>query len=79
MNCLTEHLGTLKTEMFVAAIIRENFDYTKWQRDYFDAMTPDEIKKDVSEFLNNNPYNGNAVRLSQRLYPESPDPVSDKF
>ena len=51
MDCLRENLGILKAEMFVAEIIRNNFDYTEWQRTYFDAMTTDEIKQDIDEFV----------------------------
>ena len=61
MDCLREHLGIIKAEMFVAEIIRNNFDYTEWQRAYFDAMTADEIKQDINEFVKKNPYKGNAV------------------
>ena len=63
MTCLKENLGIIKAEMFVAEIIRNNFDYTKWQREHFDAMTTDEIKQDIDEFLKKNPYSGNAVRV----------------
>ncbi|MBR2215168.1 MAG: hypothetical protein IJ849_05360 [Selenomonadaceae bacterium] len=63
MDCLRENLGILKAEMFVAEIIRNNFDYTEWQRAYFDAMTTDEIKQDIDEFVKKNTYQGNAVRI----------------
>ncbi|MBQ7515038.1 MAG: hypothetical protein IJS96_02040, partial [Schwartzia sp.] len=62
MNCLTEHLGTLKAEMFVAAIIRENFDYTEWQRAYFDAKSPAEISRKAAQHEKDHPFQGNAVR-----------------
>ena len=32
INCLVERLGIIKTEIFISQIIREPFDYTKWQR-----------------------------------------------
>ena len=63
MDCLRENLGVLKAEMFVAEIIRNNFDYTEWQRVYFDAMTTEEIKQDIDKFIKKNPYKGNAVRI----------------
>ena len=75
MNCLTEHLGTLKTEMFVAAIIRENFDYTEWQRAFFDAKSPAEISREAVQYEKDHPFQGNAVRLSRRFRPEEPDPI----
>ena len=73
MACLTEHLGEVKAEMFVAAIIRENFDYTEWQRTYFDAKTPEEISREATAYENEHPFTGNAVRLSHRLYPDDTD------
>jgi hypothetical protein len=46
LSVLTERLGILEAEHFIAIIKREPFDYTKWREDLF---------KDVSldEFLNN--------------------------
>ena len=56
-----------------------NFDYTEWQRAYFDAMTTDEIKQDIDAFVKKKPFQGNAVRLSHRLRPEDPDPIANHF
>ena len=36
ISCLIASLGVLDTERFISFIIREKFDYTKWQRNYFD-------------------------------------------
>ena len=38
-------------------------DYTKWQREYFDAKTPEEISKEAFQFEKAHPYIGNAQRL----------------
>lgn len=38
MNCLIRELGVVDTEYFIAAVQRERFDYTKWQREHFDKM-----------------------------------------
>ena len=76
MACLTEHLGTVKAEMFVAAIIRDNFDYTEWQRTYFDAKTPKEISQEAIAYEKEHPFTGDAVRLSHRLYPADADEVA---
>lgn len=46
-----------------ASIIREKFDYTKWQRDYFDAKTPEEISIEATNFEMACPFTGNAIRL----------------
>ena len=41
MQCLVDHIGLVEAEQFVSVIMREKFDYTKWQREYFDAMPAD--------------------------------------
>lgn len=63
MKCLMEQLGVVEAERFVATVIREKFDYTRWQRDYFDGKTPEEISQEAETFERGNPYSGNAVRL----------------
>jgi hypothetical protein len=35
MECLVESLGVLETEVFVSSLLRDRFDYTEWQREYF--------------------------------------------
>ena len=63
MKCLMEQLGVVEAERFVATVIREKFDYTRWQRDFFDGKTPEEIRQEAEAFELENPYSGNAVRL----------------
>ena len=41
----------------------EQFDYTKWQRQYFDAMTPGKFNQKALECAEEHPYTGNAERL----------------
>ncbi|MDR1492540.1 MAG: hypothetical protein LBT05_07450 [Planctomycetaceae bacterium] len=47
MEYLTEKLGILETEVFISSLLRDRFDYTEWQRDYFDN------KFSAEEFLQN--------------------------
>ena len=63
MKCLTEQMGIIEAEQFISIIIREKFDYTKWQRDYFDKKSPEEISKEASEYEKSHPFTGNAIRL----------------
>ena len=46
MECLKDNLGVVDAEMFISIIIREKFDYTSWQREYFDAMAPGQFGKE---------------------------------
>ncbi len=43
MNCLIEKLGVVETEIFISNIIREQFDYTKWQHERFDDVSLDDF------------------------------------
>ena len=63
MKCLMEQMGVIEAERFISVIIREKFDYTKWQRDYFDAKTPTAIREEASQFEKNYPFTGDAIRL----------------
>ncbi len=63
MKCLTESLGVVDAEHFIALIIREKFDYTKWQREYFDSMKPDEFHESAKEYASTHPFQGNAEKL----------------
>lgn len=39
MNVLIEKLGQVDAERFISLIIREFFDYTKWQVNLFEELT----------------------------------------
>lgn len=63
MECLTEALGVVEAEEFISLVIRERFDYTKWQREYFDKMIPDDFHARAVEYAEKHPYTGTAERL----------------
>lgn len=56
MNCLLEKLGVVETEQFISIIIREKFDYTKWQQKYFDALTPEQIDAGAKQYAEEYPF-----------------------
>lgn len=63
MKCLMEQMGIIEAERFISVIIREKFDYTKWQRDYFDAKSPTEIREEASRFEKEHPFIDDVIRL----------------
>ena len=63
MQCLTREMGIVEAEQFISLIIREQSDYTRWQREYFDAKPPEAISREASEYEKTHPFSGNAVRL----------------
>ena len=56
-------VGRCGSGAFRGHCYREKFDYTRWQRDYFDGKAPKEISLEAEAFERANPYTGNAVRL----------------
>jgi len=40
---LIENFGVVQTERFISHIIKEPFDYTKWQKDLYIDMSVDEL------------------------------------
>ena len=63
MECLTETLGVVEAERFISLVIRERFDYTKWQREYFDKMPPGAVQAQALAYGKAHPYTGPAERL----------------
>ena len=41
----------------------EKFDYTHWQREYFDEMAPGEFHENAVEYAKEHPFKGNAIRI----------------
>lgn len=42
---LTETLGLVEAERFIALMQQEPFDYTKWRENLFDELTVEEISQ----------------------------------
>ena len=56
MRCLIDNLGIIEAEKFIALFTEEQIpDYTQWQRDYFDSMTPKEFRASLNEFIKQHP------------------------
>ena len=63
MRCLTEQMGVVEAEMFVSMILREQFDYTKWQREYYDAMKPGDFMRGALDYAKTHPFEGKAKHI----------------
>ena len=42
---------------------KEPFNYTEWQREYFDGVSPETIRKEALEYAESHPYAGDASKL----------------
>ncbi|MDR1632429.1 MAG: hypothetical protein LBR97_06080 [Dysgonamonadaceae bacterium] len=62
MRCLNNELGILDAERFVALLLREPFDYTKWRREnLFVNMSLDEIMDEADKYCKENTDASNNV------------------
>ena len=56
MKCLVDGLGNVEAEQFIAAVNRERFDYTEWQRNFFDDMSAEEFNSEAVNYELKNPF-----------------------
>ena len=63
MTCLIEQFGVVGAEAFIALVLREKLDYTKWRKTFYDSMVPGEFHEKAVAFAKEHPYKGNAKRL----------------
>lgn len=63
LACLVENLGVVNAELFIATIKRENFDYTVWQREYFDQMKPGQVWQEALAYAKTHPHEGKGKRI----------------
>lgn len=52
LRALVEALGAVEAERFIALILREPFDYTKWQRHLWMDKSVEEISRAAMELRN---------------------------
>ena len=63
MQCLVQELGAIDAQRFIALLHQENFDYTEWQRQFFDEIPSGEFQKRAQEYAKMHPYVGVAEKL----------------
>jgi hypothetical protein len=49
LRLLVKELGSVDAERFISLILREPFDYTKWQRELFAENTVGEISAEAMQ------------------------------
>ncbi|MBR4894933.1 MAG: hypothetical protein IKZ41_00780 [Clostridia bacterium] len=55
MECLLEKMSIVDAERFLFLVKTEQFDYTKWQRTYFDGKTREQTDREMEEYFRANP------------------------
>lgn len=47
LKALSSALGVVEAERFISLILKEPFDYTKWQRDLFSDKSIEEVSREA--------------------------------
>lgn len=48
------------------AVKREKFNYTEWQRDFFDSIPPEKFEADMAEyFATHDDFSPNAIKVKK--------------
>ncbi len=55
MEILSKEMGSDEAEQFIFRMKTEKFDYTKWQRDYFDRKTREEMDSEMDAYFVEHP------------------------
>lgn len=63
MQCLRDNLGDIESERFITIILREKFDYTKWQQNMYQNQTVEEIVNNAAAFEAEHPFKGKTTMV----------------
>ena len=50
LKLLSENLGLVEAERFIALMLREKFDYTIWRKELLPGMAGEEISRKAMEY-----------------------------
>ena len=50
MRILSKNLGLVEAERFISLILRESFDYTKWQQTLYEDMSIEQLCEKANDF-----------------------------
>ena len=63
MDILCSQVGIVDAERFIYIMRSEAFDYTKWQRDHYDNISPDELNAAVDRFSAEHEFKGSKANI----------------
>ena len=63
MDVIREHVGTVELEAFIYYVRSQCFDYTKWQREHYDALTPEALYSSLEKHSKTKPFKGKKATI----------------
>lgn len=59
---LCGQVGIVDVERFIYLVRNESFDYTNWQREYYDKISPDELDSALDKFSAAHEFKGSKAQ-----------------
>ena len=56
ISCLLNHLGSVETEIFISNLLKDQFDYTEWQRKYFAGISLEAFNRQAAQHDKEHPF-----------------------
>jgi hypothetical protein len=56
ISCLLKSLGAFETEVFISNLLKEPFDYTKWQHEHFSNISLEEFSSQAVQYDREHPF-----------------------
>lgn len=63
MEILIERMGIVEAERVILLLKSEGFNYTKWQREYFDNKSKEEMDSEMDSYFATHPYLGDPKKI----------------
>jgi hypothetical protein len=63
MDAIREHVGTVELEAFIYYVRSQCFDYTKWQREHYDSLSPEALYSSLEEHSKERPFRGKKATI----------------
>jgi len=63
MDAIREHVGAVELEAFIYYVRSQSFDYTKWQREHYDALTPEALYASLEKHSREKPFKGKKATI----------------
>lgn len=61
MQILCEHVGVVNAERFLVMVKSESFNYTEWQREHYDKIPDEVLRRDMIEYCKAHPFQGGKL------------------
>ncbi|MBQ4225825.1 MAG: hypothetical protein II773_08875 [Oscillospiraceae bacterium] len=63
MDILCKQVGIVDAERFIYIMRSDTFDYTKWQREHYDMISPEELDNAFEKYSEEHRFGGNKAEI----------------